>query len=102
MIYLVRSIHALITLIFTSSIVYIYYSALTNQNNFFTYLSVGLIIFEAIVIVINKGSCPLGVIHKKFGDDKAFFELLLPKKAAKLAVPVLGIIAVVGILLLFL
>jgi gamma-glutamyl-gamma-aminobutyrate hydrolase PuuD len=44
----------------------------------------------------------LGFIHHKVGDEKTFFELLLPRKAAKQAVPVLGIIAGIGIALLLL
>lgn len=102
MIIVVRVIHGVITFIFLSCIFYIYYSGITNRIGWITYLAIGLIVVEGIVVSLNKGNCPLGPIHHKYGDDKAFFELILPKRTAKMAVPVLGIIAAVGILLVFL
>jgi len=87
--------------LFLSCIGYIYYSGFANRIDIFTYIAVGMILFEMVVIVINKGNCPLGVIHSKLGDDKTFFELFLPKTVAKRAVPVLGAVAVLGIVLLF-
>lgn len=93
--------HGAITFIFLSCIGYIYYSAFVNRTDTLTYIAVGMILFEMAVIVINKGNCPLGVIHNKFGDDKTFFELFLSKPMAKRAVPVLGAVAAIGILLLF-
>ena len=57
---------------------------------------------EGIVLLFNKGDCPMGHLHKKVGDDKYFFELLFPRKIAKLVIPVVAIITLIGqILLLF-
>lgn len=101
MIYVIRLIHGLITAFFLSCIVYIYYAGITNQMNIYVYISVGMILLEMVIIVLNKGICPMGVLHNKFGDTKTFFELLLPKPLAKRAVPFLGFVAALGILLLF-
>lgn len=102
MILLVRTVHGLITLIFLSCIFYIYYAAFTNSRSLLAYIAVALIVIEGIVVSLNGGNCPLGVIHSKVGDDKAFFELFLPKRQAKMAVPFLGFVAFLGILFLFL
>jgi hypothetical protein len=40
-------------------------------------------VIEGVVVLINNGDCPLGTIHKAVGENRTFFELLLPKKAAK-------------------
>lgn len=100
MILVIRSAHGLITLYFLTCIVSIYYAGLTGQMNIWTYLAVASLLVEAMVVGLNHGDCPLGAIHRKFGDQKAFFELFLPKHIAKKAVPVLGIVAAAGILLL--
>jgi hypothetical protein len=101
MILLIRTLHGLITVTFLSCIFYIYYSVFTGSRSYLLYLAVGLILIEGLVVSLNKGDCPLGPIHHKYGDDKAFFELLLPKRQAKQAVPFLGLVTLIGILLLF-
>ena len=102
MIYLVRAIHGFITLFFLICIAYIYYAAITDKVGLIAYAAVVAVISEGLIVVFNKGICPLGSIHRKFGDDKTFFELFLPKPIAAAAVPFLGSVAAIGILWLFL
>jgi hypothetical protein len=99
---LIRSIHGLITLYFLSCIGLIYYAGITDQASVWAYLAAASLVIEGIIVSLNHGDCPLGSIHHRVGDDKTFFELFLPKSLAKRSVPVLGIIAMIGIgLLLF-
>jgi hypothetical protein len=49
---------------------------------------------------LSGGKCPLGPILRRLGDETPFFELLLPPRAAKLAVPTLAAVSVLGALLL--
>lgn len=100
MILLIRAIHGIITLFYLICIVDIFYVGISNQTNSFVYIAVGFILFEGLIIRLNKGNCPLGVIHQKYGDDKTFFEVILPKPIAKQAVPFLFIITFIGFLLL--
>jgi hypothetical protein len=37
-------------------------------------------ILEGAGVALNGGDCPLGGIHRRYGDEKAFFELLLPRE----------------------
>jgi hypothetical protein len=53
-----------------------------------------------VVFVLNKGDCPLIYIQRKIGDDTPFFNLLLPAKLAKQAVPTLAKLTWVGVILL--
>jgi len=99
-IYIIRSIHGLITAFFISCLGYIYYTGLTNRPDPLAYAACVAILVEGAVVMLNKGNCPLGVIHKNVGDNKTFFELFLPKSVAKQAVPFLGLIALIGFLLL--
>jgi hypothetical protein len=101
MVSLMRTIHGLISFYFVSCIVWIYYSAISNHPNTMAYIAAASLLLEGLVVLLNHGDCPLGAIHHRLGDDKAFFELFLPKLVAKKAVPFLGVIALIGILVLF-
>jgi hypothetical protein len=99
---LIRALHGGITLFFVGCIGYIYYAGLTGKVGWPAYLAVTAVLAEGVAFSLGRGNCPLGALHRRYGDEKAFFELLLPRRAAKLAVPILGVIAAAGILLLLL
>ena len=61
--------------------------------------SVAALTVEAAALVAGRGSCPLGPLQTKLGDPVPLFELVLPPRAAKAAVPVLAAVSVVGIAL---
>jgi hypothetical protein len=48
-------------------------------------------------LVVGRGNCPMGRVQEQWGDPVPFFELLLPPRAAKAAVPALAVVAVAGI-----
>ena len=100
LIVLVRSIHTAFTLFFLTCIGTVYYAGIFDRPSVWAYIAAAALVIEGVVVGLNHGDCPLGFIHHKVGDEKTFFELLLPRKAAKQAVPVLGAIAGVGIALL--
>lgn len=50
----------------------------------------------------NHGDCPLGGLGDRVGDPVPLFELVLPPRAAQLAVPVLGVVTATGVALLVL
>jgi len=83
MIVVVRSIHTLIALVMIASMAIVYYSAISETYDILLYLALGALLIEGIVITINKGDCPFSYLQRKYGDDKAFFELFLPKSIAK-------------------
>jgi hypothetical protein len=99
MVLLVRLMHGAITAFFTSCILYVYYAALRRKRGPILYGAIGALVVEGGVVMANGGDCPLGGVHRRYGDDRAFFELLMPQRAAKIAVPVLGAVAVLGIVL---
>jgi hypothetical protein len=53
------------------------------------------------VVGLNGGDCPLGAVHKRVVDDRTFFELFLPHRYAKRAVPFFTFVTLVGIALAF-
>ncbi len=102
MVKVIRLGHGIITLFFLSCIGYLYYSDFSNHVGLLTYLAVAALLVEGLVVSLNHGECPLGGLHRRYGDQKTFFELLMPKALAKRAVPIFGVIAGIGMLALIL
>ncbi len=101
MVILIRAVHGLLSAFFLSCIAFVYYAAIADVDSPLAFAAAGALVLEGAVVVLNGGDCPLGIVHRRYGDEKAFFELLLPPRAAKLAVPVLGAVTALGIALLF-
>ena len=55
---------------------------------------------QGVLVLSSGGNCPLGPLLRRLGDDAPFFELFLPPRAAKVAVPVLAAVAALGAVLL--
>lgn len=96
-----RSVHGLFAVYFIACIFYIYYAAYTLQfNRYLGFAVLSLFIEGASVFLINHGDCPLIHIQRKIGDETPFFELFLPKRTAKKAIPFFLVITFTGLLLL--
>ena len=48
-------------------------------------------------LAVGRGDCPMGRVQASWGDPVPFFELILPPRAAKAAVPALAAVAVAAI-----
>lgn len=93
-IYIVRFIHFLVTMYFLVCLFVLLFSVVTNSRSLILYLSIISLLLEGLIIFLNKGICPLGFFHHKAGDTKTFFELLMPAKAARLAVPFFAVLSI--------
>ena len=100
MVYVIRTIHSLLATIFITSILLLFYFALTDTFVIWTYFAAGALILEGIAVLLNRGNCPLTPWHRHFGDEKGFFNLILPDKWTPYASPVLAVIAAIGFVLL--
>jgi hypothetical protein len=69
--------------------------------NYFTLISIVSLLLEGFVVyILNGGDCPLIHVQKRVNDPKPFFELFLPKRLARLAIPIFSVITGIGIFLL--
>ena len=78
----------------------IWYSALTRRRSRRLWAGVAFLCVEGAALVVGHGDCPVGPIQAEWGDPVPFFELVLPPRAAKAAVPVLAVVSGAGILAL--
>jgi hypothetical protein len=97
---LLRTIHTIFALYFIACLVALYYFAFTKQFNTVTTIAlVSLAIEGFVVFILNKGDCPLIHIQKRIDDPIPFFELFLPPKIAKRAIPFFAILTITGLVL---
>ena len=95
-----RAGHALIAAGFLTSIAHVWWSALTRRRGRFLRPAIAALVGEGVVVGLNGGDCPLGPLGDRMGDPVPLFEVALPPRAAKRAVPVLGGVTATGIVLL--
>jgi hypothetical protein len=55
---------------------------------------------QGVALLIGGGNCPLGPLQERVGDPGPLFELILPPRAAKAAIPVFFAIALGGVAML--
>jgi len=94
-----RLAHTGIAVAFLIAIAYIWWCALTGRRDRHLRLAIMVLAGEGVLVLANRGDCPLGGLQERLGDPIPLFELVLSPKAAKLAVPVLGAIAGIGTVL---
>lgn len=94
-----RCIHAGIAAGFLSAIGYVWWGALTGRRPRRLRIATAALVTEGTLVVANRGDCPLGGLQERLGDPDPLFELVLPPRAARLAVPVLGAVSACGLAL---
>jgi len=92
--------HTALSAGFLSAIAYVWWCALTGRRGPLLRVAVSALAAEGVLVLANNGDCPLGGLQERLGDPVPLFELLLSPRAARRAVPVLGVVAGVGLAIL--
>lgn len=92
-----RAGHAAVAVGFLTAIAYVWWCALTGRRDRWLRLATVALVAEGAAVAACHGDCPLGPLQARMGDPVPLFELVLPPRAARLAVPVLGAVAAAGI-----
>ncbi|MET0908446.1 MAG: hypothetical protein ABWZ99_03175 [Ilumatobacteraceae bacterium] len=95
-----RIVHVLIALVDLAGLGYVWTCALVRRRDRILRFSVAALVVEGTALVIGRGNCPLGPLQRRLGDSTPLFELVLPPRAARAAVPLLAAISVAGLALL--
>jgi hypothetical protein len=94
-----RAAHAALAVVDVGALGYIWFCALTRRRDRRLLLSTGALLVEGVALVVGRGNCPLGPLQRRLGDPTPLFELVLPSRAAKAAVPVLAGASLLGLML---
>lgn len=75
---------------FLASIGYVGWCALTGRRGPLLRPAIVALVSEGVLVVANRGDCPLGLLGERIGDPVPLFELVLSPRAARRAVPTLA------------
>jgi len=92
-----RVAHGVWSIVGIATLRYIWACALSGRRDRRLWASIGFLSVEGVALVIGRGDCPFGPFQARLGDPVPFFELVLPPRAAKAAVPVLAGASLLGI-----
>jgi hypothetical protein len=79
-----------------ASLAVVWSSALRRRRGPLLATSMAFLSLEGVALVIGRGNCPFGPLQSRLGDPVPMFELLLPPRAAKAAIPALVVVTLVG------
>ncbi|MCF8462022.1 MAG: hypothetical protein K9G46_14975 [Flavobacteriales bacterium] len=101
MLILIKSFHSLIWVVFVIFIGFILWGGITDNVNVYSWLAVIAIVFEGVVLLFFKGSCPLTKVARKYSDSsKANFDIYLPEWLARYNKRIFGSLFLLGVILL--
>lgn len=99
----IKSIHTIIWAIMAFACSYVLYAGIFRIVNFWLWFCIVLILFEGLVLLINKGVCPLTPMARKYTlDRKDNFDIYLPEWLAKYNKLIFGMIFTTGLILVLL
>ena len=98
---LIKSIHTIIWIVFVMIIVFILWSGISSNISGYSWMAVGVVLAEMLILVIFKGSCPLTKIARKYSDSLSDnFDIYLPNWLAKYNKQIFGILFFIGLALM--
>lgn len=92
-----RLVHIAIGSIGLTSLGYLSLCAFTGRRDRLLAMACAALSLQGAAIIVGHGNCPMGPLQARVGDPVPFFELLLPKCAAKAAFPVLITMTLAGL-----
>ena len=96
----IKLVHTVIWLFFVLVIFYIVYSGITGQIHTFTFIAIGLVILEGIVLLLFKMFCPLTLVARKYSTStKDNFDIFLPNWLARHNKTIFTTIYLIGVLI---
>lgn len=93
-------IHTFVWTVMASAVFYVFYAGITKTFGLMLWLSIGLVVIETAVLLINKWRCPLTPIAMKYTSDRREnFDIYLPEWLAKHNKLIFSTIFVAGLIL---
>ena len=92
-----RSFHAAWSIAQLAGRGYRWVSVIRRRRSPRLWASVAFLFTERAALALGRGDCPIGPLQAEWGDPVPFFELVLPPRAAKAAVPLLAVVSVAAV-----
>jgi hypothetical protein len=91
-----RVAHAVFGLVNMAGLCYVWLSAVRRTRDRRLAVFAAVLLGEGAALVAGRGNCPFGPFQRSLGDPVPLFELVLPPRAAKAAIPVLTFTTLAG------
>lgn len=96
----VKLIHTVIWAFFVTVIFYVLYCGLANQLTTYTWIAIGLVVVEGLVLLVFGGRCPLTILARNYADsDRDNFDIFLPIWLARYNKLIFTSLYVIGLML---
>jgi hypothetical protein len=92
-----RVVHSAWSVAGLASLGYVWFCAVTGRRDRWLGGSVAFLLLEGAALIVGRGNCPMGQAQTAWGDPVPFFELVLPPRAAKAAIPILAAASLAGL-----
>jgi hypothetical protein len=98
---IIKLIHTAIWVFFNIVIFYVLYAAISGNIDTGVWVCTGIVLLEAVVLLIFKMKCPLTVIARRYSSStRNNFDIFLPNWLAKYNKLIYTIIFVVSLIIL--
>jgi hypothetical protein len=95
----IKLVHTIIWVFYVFVICYILYAGIYNKINIYTWIAIGLVIFEGIILITFKGKCPCTILGYKYTNNPEIgFDIFLPKWLAKNNIAIFTTIFIIGVI----
>ena len=95
----VKLIHTAIWLFMVTIIGYVLYCGLADEVNVHTWIAIGLVVAEGLVLLVFGGRCPLTILARNYSDsDRDNFDIFLPNWLARYNKVIFSTVYVVGLI----
>jgi hypothetical protein len=100
-IFRIKLVHTAIFWLFSACVVYALYSGLVGNITVWTWVAVGLLFTEGVVLAVSGWTCPLTILAERHGALRgSVADIFLPKPLADRIFPVCGTLYVVALALI--
>ncbi len=99
----IKLFHTIIWAFFVLVIFYILFAGVFDKINVYTFIAIGLVVIEGVILLLFGWRCPLTVVGKKYTDNHEIgFDIFLPKWFAKNNKTILGSLFGIGAVIVIL
>jgi hypothetical protein len=99
----VKVIHTLIFWLLSACVLYALFSGMANRITTWTWVAVGLVLLESIVLAASGWTCPLTILTERLGAARgSVTDIFLPKWLADRIFPICGTTYCVALVLIIL
>ncbi len=80
----IKLLHTIIWLFFVVVIAYIIYSGVIDKITIYTWISVGLVLLEGLILLVFRSYCPLTLVARKYSHSRMDnFDIFIPNWLAR-------------------